>query len=226
MRALIQKLSNNKDILGAFYFKGDNNLFSFTDQYSVPDSRIKRIALVLSQTMDALGGGVFRRFFLEGEDKRVSIFQHSGGYCGIVFSNIVPFRNIENIFVEAVSEAKEIAVEKEVPAKEKPKLKLAEKPKKISKEKLAVKIAPKEDIILNPSIFAKIREILIEYLGDFSDTIFENQMSDMKLDEKSASLSGVQKLCFSLQKASAMLIGPSSAREMVDKLLTTIKSEK
>ena len=51
-------------------------------------------------------------------------------------------------------------------------------------------------------------------------------MSDMKIATESATFSKVQKLCFSLQKASAMLIGPSFAREMVDKLLAVIRDEK
>jgi|GEM_PF-881743 len=224
MKELIQELSKNKDILGTFYFRGDENHSSFTEKYSVPDSRIKRIALVLSQTMDALGGGVFEKFFLEGDNKRVSIFHHDGGFCGIVFSNTTSYGTIEDIFAEVFSKTKK--VEEKVPVKEKPKQQVVEKPREKPEEKFAIKAPQKQEVILDPSIFEKIREILTVYLGDFSDTIFENQMSDMKLDPKAVSMSDVQKLCFSLQKASAMLIGPSSAREMVDKLLSSIKGEK
>jgi len=73
MKELIQELSKNNLIAGSFYFKGNENLVSFTDKYSVPESRIRRIALVLTQTMDALGGIVFDRYILGGDDKKISI---------------------------------------------------------------------------------------------------------------------------------------------------------
>jgi hypothetical protein len=220
MKDILQELTKNELVLGSFYFRENENLFSFTDRYSVPETRIKRIALVLTQTMDALGGMVFNRFLLEGEDKRIALFNHDGGYCGIVFQSTVPFISIENIYKELLRKAP-VAEEKPVETKPPPRV---EKPAKEA-QKAEVKAPPeKEDSILPASIFDDMRKILNDYLGDFSETIFENQMSDLKIKAEPTPLSKIQKLCFSLQKASAMLIGPSQARELVDKLLSFVKS--
>jgi hypothetical protein len=222
MKELLQELSKHDLVLGSFYFKENQNFFSFTDQYTVPETRIKRIALVLTQTMDALGGMVFDRFLLEGEDKRISLFSHDGGYCGIVFQRTVPYTSIENIYTELISKAP--AVEEKPPPEVKPEP-VAAKPK-AEAPKVEEKPLPKEkeDQIIPASVFDEMGKILNEYLGDFSETIFENQMADLKVKAEATPFSKLQKLCFSLQKASAMLIGPSQAREMVDKLLGLIKS--
>jgi hypothetical protein len=222
MKDILQELSNHDLVLGSFYFKENENLSSFTDQYNVPETRIKRIALVLTQTMDALGGMVFDRFLLEGEDKRISLFSHDGGYCGIVFQSNVPYTSIENIYTELISKAPVI---EEKPPEAKPEPAVAPKPKKEA-PKVEVKPPPKEkeDKIIPATVFDEMGKILNEYLGDFSETIFENQMSDLKVKTEPTPFSKLQRLCFSLQKASAMLIGPSQAREMVDKLLSLIKS--
>ncbi len=221
MKELLQELSKNDLVLGSFYFKENENLSSFTDQYTVPETRINRIALVLMQTMDALGGMFFDRFLLEGEDKRISLFSHDGGYCGIVSQSTVPYTSIENIYTELIRKAP-VVEEKPVEAKPEP---AGAKPK-TEAPKVEAKPPPKEkeDRIIPATVFDEMSTILNEYLGDFSETIFENQMSDLKMKAEPAPFSLLQKLCFSLQKASAMLIGPSQAREMVDKLLSLIKS--
>jgi hypothetical protein len=225
VKELLQELLKDESVLGSFYFKEDENIVSFTDEYKVPESRIKRIALVLTQTMDALGGGTFDRFLLEGEDKRVSIYKHNGGYFGVVFKSVNSFDNIEKIFNKTITEMAPPEI-KEVEVK-KPEEKPVEKPKEEPKEekKPAEAVPTKKEIILSPQVFEKIKGVLDNYLGDFSETVFENQMSDMNIDVQSAPLSKVRKMCFSLQKASAMLIGPSFAREMVDKLLNILKDE-
>ncbi|MCK4234478.1 hypothetical protein KAX75_08620 [candidate division WOR-3 bacterium] len=220
MKELLRELSKNDIVLGSFFFKGTENLFSFTEKYSVPESRIKRIALVLTQTMDALGGIAFDRFLLEGEDKRISIYKYNGGYCGIIFKNDIDYDSIESIYHKLISKVP--PVEEEV--KVKPTPEITEKEKLKIPEKEVIEEPEKEETVLPPSIFEKMSEILTEYLGDFSETIFTNQMSDMKIKPEFATFSELQSLCFSLQKASAMLIGPSHAREMVDKLIALIKS--
>jgi len=219
MKELIQELSKNNLIAGSFYFKGNENLVSFTDKYSVPESRIRRIALVLTQTMDALGGIVFDRYILGGDDKRISIYKINEGYCGIIFQSDIPFRSIDNVYQGVISKLQ--AVKEKEKEKEKP----AKKITKIAKVQETTEVPVKKDKMLDPSVFEKIKEILSQYLGDFTETIFENQMSDLKIDQKSAMFSKVQKMCFSLQKASGMIIGPSFAKEMVDKLLSVISSE-
>lgn len=220
MKQVLQELSKHDLVLGSFYFKENENLSVFTDRYMVPETRIKRIALVLTQTMDALGGMVFDRFLLEGEDKRISLFSHDGGYCGVIFNSNVPFTSIENIYTGLISKAP--VIEEKPPAAEPEPV--AAKPRPVTppvEEKPPV--AEKEDEIIPAGIFDEMGKVLNEYLGDFSETIFENQMSDLKVKIEPTPFSKLQKLCFSLQKASAMLIGPSQAREMVDKLLSLIK---
>lgn len=221
MNEILAELSQNDLILGSFYFKENENFFSFTDQYKVPETRIKRISLVLTQTMDALGGMIFDRFLLEGEDKRISLFSHDGGYCGIIFKNTVPYMSIENIYSELISKA---PVAEEKPPEVKPEA-VTPKPK-VEAPKPKEKAPPevKEDPIIPATVFDEMGKILKDYLGDFSDTIFENQLSDLKIKTEPTPFSMLQKLCFSLQKSSAMLIGPSQARELVDKLLSLIKT--
>jgi len=220
MKEILQELSRNDNILGSFYFKGNENLSFFTEAYTIPESRIKRIALVLIQTMDALGSIAFDRFLLEGADKRVSIYKYDGGYLGVIFESRISFSNVDDVYQTIISKQPAVEIKKE------PEKKVKEIPKEKPVGKPFPKAPVKEEKILSPSVFEKMKEILSQYLGDFSETIFENQMSDSRIDPDAASFSKVQKMCFGLQKASSMLIGPSQAKEMVDKLLALIKSEK
>jgi len=225
MKEILKRLNENNAVLGSFYFKGTENIAVFTENYNIPESRIKRVSLVLIQTMDALGGAYFDRFLLEGENNRIAIYKFDDGYYGVVFERTTSFVTMESLLKSTVTQVP-VTEKKVVEERGKPEIKPKEKKeeKPIKREKPPEKVIEKEEPVL-PEVFDKIKEILFEYLGDFSDTIFENQLVDTGIKIESATTSKVKKFCFALQKASAMLIGPPNAREMVDKLLVLLKSE-
>jgi len=94
--------------------------------------------------------------------------------------------------------------------------------KKVKEEK--PKITPTiEEIKVSPEVFDKIKEILKEYLGAFSETIFENQLKDTRLSKEDATLSKTKKFITNLQNAASMIIGPLKAREMGNKMLKLLQ---
>jgi cell division protein FtsI/penicillin-binding protein 2 len=94
--------------------------------------------------------------------------------------------------------------------------------KKIKEEKRVITPVP-EEIKVSPETFDRIKEILKEYLGAFSETIFENQLKDTRISPHDATLTKTKKFITNLQNAASMIIGPLKAREMGNKMLKLLQ---
>jgi len=68
----------------------------------------------------------------------------------------------------------------------------------------------------------QIRKIATEYLTDFAETALMIQIKQAGLDEKSPKPDQLAKLTGGLEKAALMIIGPSRAKEMGEKLKKAI----
>jgi len=68
----------------------------------------------------------------------------------------------------------------------------------------------------------QIRKIATEYLTDFAETALMIQIKQSGLDEKNPQPEAMAKLSGGLEKAAMMIIGPSRAKEMGEKLKKAI----
>lgn len=85
--------------------------------------------------------------------------------------------------------------------------------------------APREKpkVKLEPSLLDQMKEILKDYLGDFTERIYKNQLKAQRIDVDEFYDDDARRLIFALGKAAGMIIGPSKGREMTNKLLEILK---
>jgi hypothetical protein len=69
-----------------------------------------------------------------------------------------------------------------------------------------------------PDIMPRIQKIAAEYLSDFAETALMVQVKQAGLNEASPNPEQLQKLFSGLEKAAMMIVGPTQAKEMGDKL--------
>ncbi len=106
----------------------------------------------------------------------------------------------------AVTEEKEVK-EKEVKEKEVEEKKPEEKPK----------------VQVDASILDNMKDAMKDYLGDFTERIFKNQLKAQRIKVEELYDADARRLVFALGKAAGMIIGPSKGRDMTNKLLEILK---
>jgi len=73
------------------------------------------------------------------------------------------------------------------------------------------------------STLDRVREIMKEYVGDFTERIFKNQLRSQRLNVDELREEDIRRFIDALGKAAAMIIGPSKGREMKGKLMKLLK---
>jgi hypothetical protein len=71
---------------------------------------------------------------------------------------------------------------------------------------------------LSPDIMPKIQKIASEYLSDFAETALLVQVKQAGVNQASPTAEQLQKLFGGLEKAAMMIVGPTQAKEMGEKL--------
>ena len=77
--------------------------------------------------------------------------------------------------------------------------------------------------LVDPSILPKIKSILQEYVGDFTDRIFQNQMKNQGIKVEELHGEDVRRLILALGKATGMIVGRKKGRELSSKLTELVK---
>lgn len=75
----------------------------------------------------------------------------------------------------------------------------------------------------NASTLDRVREIMRNYVGDFTERIFRNQLKSQRLNVDEFKEEDLSRFIDALGKAATMIIGPSKGREMKDELLKLLK---
>ncbi|UCG91123.1 MAG: hypothetical protein JSV97_08535 [candidate division WOR-3 bacterium] len=93
------------------------------------------------------------------------------------------------------------------------------------KDKLSAAAASmkRSEIIVEATILEKIRAIVRDYLGDFSERIFQNQLKKHNIKPENFFDEDARILIYGLGKAAGMIIGPTKGREMQNKLLALLR---
>lgn len=93
------------------------------------------------------------------------------------------------------------------------------------KEERAVGVKPEEKprVMLPPDILDEFKKVLKEYLGDFADRIYQNQIKAQRIKIEELYDEDARRLIFALGKAAGMIIGPTKGKELTNKLLGKLK---
>ena len=83
--------------------------------------------------------------------------------------------------------------------------------------------AERRAALVDPGVLEKIKGILGEYVGDFTERIFQNQLKNqnIKIDELHAE--DVRRVILALSKATSMIVGRSKGRELSKRLTELVK---
>ena len=77
--------------------------------------------------------------------------------------------------------------------------------------------------IVDPVILDKIKAILQDYVGDFTERIFQNQMKNQGIKIEELHNEDVRRLILALGKATSMIVGRSKGRDLSKKLIELVK---
>jgi hypothetical protein len=78
-------------------------------------------------------------------------------------------------------------------------------------------------VLVDPGILERIKAILEEYVGDFTDRIFENQMKNQGIKVEELRGEDVRRLILALAKATSMIVGRRKGRELSGRLTELVK---
>jgi hypothetical protein len=84
-----------------------------------------------------------------------------------------------------------------------------------------VEVKPK--VHLAPAFLDELKAILKDYVGDFTDRIYQNQMKAQRINPNEYNEEDVRRFILALGKAAGMIIGPSKGREAINKMLAKLK---
>lgn len=77
--------------------------------------------------------------------------------------------------------------------------------------------------IVDAAILDKIKAILQDYVGDFTERIYKNQMKNQGINVDELHAEDVRRLILALAKATSMIVGRSKGRELSKKLTELVK---
>jgi hypothetical protein len=77
--------------------------------------------------------------------------------------------------------------------------------------------------LVDASILERIKTILQEYVGDFTERVFQNQMKNQGIKTTELHAEDVRRLILALSKATSMIVGRRKGRELSAKLTELVK---
>lgn len=77
--------------------------------------------------------------------------------------------------------------------------------------------------IVDPAILQKIKGVLHEYAGDFTERLFQNQLKNQNIKADELHEEDVRRVILALSKATSMIVGRSKGRELSKRLTDLVK---
>jgi hypothetical protein len=164
------------------------------DATMVYKEQLAQAALVIFETISALGEVKIGTIEIIGEKKGVVVDLDAEGLVGTIFE----------------------PVEGIVPPEYWTLLdKLRVKP--------AAAVPAQRMAMVDPVILDKIKTILQDYVGDFTERIFQNQMKNQAIKIEELHSEDVRRLILALGKATSMIVGRSKGRDLSKRLIELVK---
>ncbi|MEW6687291.1 MAG: hypothetical protein AB1393_13985 [Candidatus Edwardsbacteria bacterium] len=217
MEEILVRLSSLPGVIGCFFVGRDGEFASQSLHKAFAKDKAQQAVLILSQTFEALTEMTrfkIDKVVLNTSSSRLFIRKFERGFLNILADFTADTISLNQAMTEALEQI----------LTAKPKVPVAEvKPIAVEKPLPAVVEIPPPPALLDKTILESIFAVTEEYLGELAASIYGNQLADHKLDPNKLTKDQVMKLCFALQKDGGMIIGPSAAKEMADKMLKIIK---
>ncbi|MBE0433117.1 hypothetical protein IBX73_06595 [candidate division WOR-3 bacterium] len=83
--------------------------------------------------------------------------------------------------------------------------------------------AARRTALVDPGVLEKIKKILSEYVGDFTERIFRNQLKNQNINVDELHEEDVRRVILALSKATGMIVGRAKGREMSKRLIDLVK---
>jgi predicted regulator of Ras-like GTPase activity (Roadblock/LC7/MglB family) len=237
MEELLIRLSSLPGVTGSFFVGDDSSFVSQSLSSSFVQENAKRAVMVLAQTFEALSQVAqfkINRMLVNTGGSRLFIRRSDKGFLNLLTDITADVSVIDSALDGAL---KEMVIMAQQPAP-------APAPAAVPQTVVAATVktapvqqpapapaaaapakppAPKPPTTVDASILEKILALAEEALGELGATIYENQLSDHKLNTSKLTRDSVMKFCYALQKDASMIIGPSAAKQMADKMMMLLK---
>ncbi|MEO0225523.1 MAG: hypothetical protein ABIL05_01070 [candidate division WOR-3 bacterium] len=175
---------------------GNEVVASTTDEKVLND--INQITVIIRETIAAVGQLPIKEIGIFGSEKGLLLRLFDQRMIGSSFKGDTEYSLVQERLEQINQE-------------------LIRKPEK-PEEKIVV-----EAVKVDTSILERVKNECLNYLGDFTEKIFSNQLKAQKINVNEPKIDDIKRLILGLSKAGSMIIGPKRAKEMTDKLLTLIK---
>lgn len=234
MEELLIKLSSLPGVTGSFYVGDDNSFVSQSLSSSFVQDNAKRAVMVLAQTFDALSQVTqfkISRMIVNTGGSRLFIRRSDKGFLNLLTDVTADVSVVDAALDGAL---KEIKIMAEQPAKDQAAQAAASAQPVMVASAAQSAAAPAVSPVapppaarvvtaIDPAVLGKILVISEEVLGELGPTIYENQFADHKLNTAKLTRDSVMKFCYALQKDASMIVGPTAAKQMADKMMTLLK---
>ncbi len=237
---ILIQLSSLQGVTGSFFVGDDSSFVSQTLSKSFVKENAQRAVMVLAQTFDALNQVAqfkINKMMVNSRGIRLFIRRTDKGYLNLLTDTTADVMVIDAALDGALVEIKNLASSpaglpaslQPAPARPSPSPAATPqtglRPAQSSGPGPATAAPPKPApaATLEPAVLDKILAVAEEFLGELGPDIFQNQMTDHKISREKLLRDPAMKFCYGLQKDASMIIGPSAAKQMADKMLTLLK---
>ena len=156
--------------------------------------QITQMALVIFETINAIGEVKIEKIEIRGEKKSIVMKLDEGGMYGTILE---PADDITRPELWKLLE--EMTV------------------------KPVMTPAQRRAALVDPAVLEKIKGILGEYVGDFTERIFQNQLKNQNIKIDQLHTEDVRRVILALSKATSMIVGRSKGRELSKRLTELVK---
>ncbi len=243
MEEILIRLSGLPGVTGSFYVGDDNSFTAQTLSQGFNQENAQRSVMVLSQTLEALAQVAqftIAKLLVNTGGSRLFIRRTDKGYLNVLADLTVDPSVIDAALNGALQEIKLLATlapaPRPIPAPAPPAAKpsaapaaaptpapAAVKPSAAPVQPAPAPAAKAPPAMVDGSVLEKVLALAEEALGELGSTIYENQYSDHKINPQKLSRDAAMKFCYALQKDASMIIGPSAAKQMADKMMALLK---
>ncbi len=175
-------------------------------------NEIAQMTTVIFETIGAVGDIDIDKIEILTDTKSLALALDHENLMGSLFEPTegVTMDDIWSFLKELKEQSAGVEVAEEEKVEEKPKV----------EEK---KVEEKPKVQIDTSILDNMKDTIKDYLGDFTERIFKNQLKAQHIKVEELYDDDARQLVFALGKAAGMIIGPSKGRDMTNKLLELLK---
>lgn len=242
MQEILIRLSGLPGVTGSFYVGDDNSFTAQSLSQGFNQENAQRSVMVLTQTLEALSQVAqftVAKLLVNTGGSRLFIRRTDKGYLNVLADLTVDPAIIDaalkgaleeiKLLATLIQEPKPAAPAPQAPAKAPAAAPTAAKPAPAPTQPAPAAAPrpapapPQPPAMVDGSVLEKVLALAEEALGELGATIYENQYSDHKINPAKLSRDAAMKFCYALQKDAAMIIGPSAAKQMADKMMALLK---